>query len=66
MDENRALSFQRALRFTLLLKGAESKCLSRNFVKVFLPKTGCMDWQNGEVQKQFPKHILATDVFSAL
>lgn len=48
-----ALSFQRTAKFTLLLKGEESKCPSGNFVKGFLSQSGCMDWQNGDIQKPF-------------
>lgn len=56
MNESPALSFQRTLKFTLLLKGEESKCLTGNFVKAFLPKIGWMDWQNGDVQSSFQPH----------
>lgn len=48
---NPGLSLQRTLKFTLFLKGEESKCRSGNFVKGFLSQSGYMDWQNGDIQK---------------
>lgn len=66
MNDSHTLHFQRTLKFTLLLRGEKSNCLSGNDVKAFFPKNWMYAWGKWKCSNAIFNHILPIYVFSAL